>query len=77
MRTQTIMESVNIVVDDFCDFSKFSKENSISSPIEETGEEAAITQSIATPSNTKTSPSKSVATTDKPEVGTVNLCSNR
>ena len=38
MRTQTVMESVNIVVDDFCDFSKFFKEDAISNIIEEASE---------------------------------------
>ena len=39
MRTQTIMESINVVVDNFCDFSEFYKEDAISSLIEDTSEE--------------------------------------
>ena len=41
MRTQTIMGSVNIVDDNFCNFFKFSKEDAISSLIKESGGEAA------------------------------------
>ena len=39
MRTQTIMESVNVVVDDANDLSDFSKEENISSLIEESGKD--------------------------------------
>ena len=41
MRTQTVMESINVVVDNFYDFSEFSKEYTISSLIEEAGDGAA------------------------------------
>ena len=33
MRTQTIMESINVVIDNSCDFSEFSKEETIFSLI--------------------------------------------
>ena len=42
------MESTNVSVDDSCDFFDFSKENVLSSLIEETSEEVAADQSIAT-----------------------------
>ena len=35
MRTQTIIESANVVVDDFNDFSEFSKEEEIISLLDE------------------------------------------
>ena len=71
MRSQTVMETINIVVENFCDFSKFSKEDAISSLIDEAGVEVARDQSVATPSNTKTGPSESVATTNKPETDSI------
>ena len=37
------MESINVVIDDFCDFSEFSKKYVISSLIEEAGEELSQT----------------------------------
>ena len=36
MKTQTIMESTNIVIDDFSDFAEYSKEDEIQSLIENT-----------------------------------------
>ena len=39
MRTQTIMKSSNVVVDDTNDLSEFSKEESISSLMESIGDE--------------------------------------
>ena len=71
MRTQNIMESVNVVVDKFCDFFEFSKEDAISSLIEEASEEAVADQFIPTLSNIEFGPSEYVATVDKPETGTV------
>ena len=65
------MESVNVVVDDFCNFSKFYKEDAISSLIEEAGEEVTADQSIATPNNTEIGPSEPVAIANKPETGTI------
>ena len=50
MRTQTIIESVNVVVDDANDFF-FSKEENISSLIEESGDEVGLTQSGETSRN--------------------------
>ena len=43
------MESANVVIDDSCDFSK---EENISSLIEEIGDEIATDQPIATPKKT-------------------------
>ena len=71
MRTQTVIESVTIVIDDYCNFSKFSKEDFISNLIKETGDEATMNQLVATPSNIGFGPSEFVATADKPEIGTV------
>ena len=71
MRTQTIMELANVVIDDSCDFSKFSKDENISSLIEQTGDEAITNQPIATPSKTGSGPSKSVAIAATPETSIV------
>ena len=71
MRTQTIMESVNVVIDDSCDFSEFSNEENISGLIEEIGDEIATDQSVVTPSKTGSGPNKSVATATTPETGIV------
>ena len=71
MRTQTIMKSANIVIDDSYDFSKFSNEENISSLIEETSDETTTNQAVATPSKTGSSPNKSIATTTTLETGTV------
>ena len=71
MRTQTIMESANVVINDSCDFSEFSKEDTISSLIEDMGDETATDQPVVTPSKTRFGPSKSVATAATPETGTV------
>ena len=68
MRTQIVMETINVVVDNFCDFSKFPKEDVVSSLIEEAVKEVAMDQSVATPSNTKPSPSESVAIANKTEI---------
>ena len=71
MRTQTAMESANVDVDDSYDFSEFSKEDVISSLIEEIGDETATDQLVATPNKIGSSLSEFVATADKPETGTV------
>ena len=71
MRTQTIIESTNIVIDDSCDFSEFSKDNTISSLIEEIRNETATDQHVATPIKTSSRPSKSVAIAVMPEIETV------
>ena len=71
MRTQTIMKSTNVVIDDSCDFSKFSKEETISSLIEEVGGETAMDQPVATPNKIGSSPNKFVATAATPETNTV------
>ena len=42
MRTQTIIESINVVVDDANDFSEFSKEELISDLIDEADEDQAV-----------------------------------
>ena len=73
MITQTIMESIIVVINDSCDFSEFSKEETISSLIEEVGDETATNQLVATPSKIGSGPSKSVATTATPKTGTVKL----
>ena len=49
LRTQTIMESVNIVVDVANDFLNFSKDENISNLIEESGDEAILSQPAETP----------------------------
>ena len=49
MRTQTIMESANVVINGSYDFSVFSKEENISSLIEETGAEIALDEPFTTP----------------------------
>ena len=77
MRMQTFMESVNVVVDDSCDFSKFSKEDVISSLNEETGEEGATGQLVTTPSNIGSDPSKSVAIANKPNRYCETCCNRR
>ena len=61
MRTQTIIESTNIVIDDYCDFSEFSKEYVISSLIEEIGDETTKDQPIAAPNKTGSGPNKNVS----------------
>ena len=65
------MESTNVFIDDSCDFSEFPKENAISILIEETGDETATDQPVATPNKTWSGPSESNATTDLPETSTV------
>ena len=77
MRMQTIMESFNVVIYDSCDFSKFSKEENISSLIEETDVESSTDQPVATPNKTGSSPSKSVATAATPEIGTMKLSATK
>ena len=67
------MESINLVIDNSCDFSEFSKEDVISSLIEKTSHKTARDQLVATPINTRSSPNESIATADKPETGTVKL----
>ena len=49
IKTKTIMELANVVIHDSCDFSKFSKEDAISSLIEEIGDETTTDQPVATP----------------------------
>ena len=71
MRTQIIMESTNVVIDDSCDFSEFSKEENISSLVEEIGAESATDQPIATPRKIESGHNKSIATAAMPETGTV------
>ena len=65
------MKSSNAVIDDSCDFSEFSKEENISSLIEETGDETATDQPVATPNKKRSSPSKSVAIAATLETGTM------
>ena len=60
MRTQTIMESMNVVVDDANDLSYFSKEENISSLIEESGNEVGLSQPAETPRKVDFGPSDSV-----------------
>ena len=60
MRTQTIIESINI--DDANDFSEFSKAENISSLIEESGDEVGLVQPAETSSKTETGPSDSIST---------------
>ena len=67
------MESTNVIIDDSFDFSKFSKEDFISSLIEEIGNEAATNQPVVTPSNTGSSPREYFAIADKSEIGIVKL----
>ena len=54
MRTQTIMESSNVVVDDTNDlsefFKEFFKEENISNLMESTGDEVGLVQPANTPS---------------------------
>ena len=73
IRTQTIMESANVVIDHSCDFLEFSKEGAISNLIEETCDETTKNQPIVTPSKMGSGPNKSVATTNKPKTCTVKL----
>ena len=49
MGTQTIMESINVVVDDANDLSDFLKEENISSLIEESSDEVGLSQPAKTP----------------------------
>ena len=65
------MESTNVVIDDSCDFSKFSKQDVISSLIEENGDETFMDQPVETPSKTESGLNESVATADKSKIGTV------
>ena len=71
MRTQTILELANVVIDNSYDFSEFSKEENISSVIEEIGDEDAMNQLVATPSKIGSGPSKFVAIATTPELGTM------
>ena len=48
MRTQTIMESMNVIVDGANDFFEYSKERNISNLIEESGDEVGLIQSAKT-----------------------------
>ena len=57
MRTQTIIESPNVIADDYNNFSKFSKEELISSLFEEANED----QPIAIPNKACVGPNDSIA----------------
>ena len=53
---RTVTESANIVIDDSCNFSEFSKEDVISSMSEETGDEAATDLPVTTLNNIGSGP---------------------
>ena len=70
IRTQTIMESTNIVVDDHIDFSEFSKKEAINSFTDETVVESilhkeveALIVSVATTIGCRQSSDKKLVTT--------------
>ena len=71
MRTQTVMESANVVVDDFKDFSEYSTEEPISSLFEASG--AADPQNVATSTGAVEATMENVAPSiEEPETSTMN-----
>ena len=77
MRTQIVIKSVNIVVDDFCDFSKIFKEKVISRLTEEVNEVVVVDQTVATTGNSESISSEPVATLNKSETKLGNLITTK